>query len=113
MCGTLAWRHWGQTLRAGTDRLHALARRLRDLDFEVFFLGTATNWRSYTLLAPGPAQGRSGPAPLLGEAGLVTARSEHVEAGPPGVDEHLVALARGDVEVGAAQSADPPAVLPA
>jgi hypothetical protein len=38
----LAWRHCGQTLRAGTDSFQALDRRLRDLDFEVFFLGTAT-----------------------------------------------------------------------
>lgn len=50
--GTLAWRHWGQMLRAGTDSFHALARRLRDLDFDAFFFGTATRWRSYTLDQP-------------------------------------------------------------
>jgi hypothetical protein len=36
----LSW-HCGQVLRGGTDSVHALARRLRLLDFEVFFLGTA------------------------------------------------------------------------
>jgi hypothetical protein len=36
-------------LRAGTDSFQALARRLRDFDLEVFFLGTATRWQSYTL----------------------------------------------------------------
>ena len=33
--------HWGQMLRAGAFSDHALARRLRLLAFEVFFLGTA------------------------------------------------------------------------
>lgn len=50
--GTLAWRHWGQTLRAGTDSFQAPARRLRDFDLEVFFFGTATNRRAYTLDRP-------------------------------------------------------------
>ena len=50
--GTLAWRHWGQMLRAGTVIFQALARLVRDLDLEVFFLGTATSWRSYTLYHP-------------------------------------------------------------
>jgi hypothetical protein len=36
----LSW-HCGQVLRGGTDSVHALARRLRLLDFEVFFFGTA------------------------------------------------------------------------
>jgi hypothetical protein len=36
----VSW-HCGQVLRAGTDSVQALARRLRLLDFEVFFLGTA------------------------------------------------------------------------
>lgn len=39
--GSLVSRHCGQVLRAGTDSVQALARRLRLLDFEVFFLGTA------------------------------------------------------------------------
>ena len=52
--GTLAWRHCGQTLRAGTVMVQALARLVRDLDLEVFFLGTATSWRSYTLDQPWP-----------------------------------------------------------
>ena len=30
--GTLAWRHCGQTLRAGTVIVQALARLVRDLD---------------------------------------------------------------------------------
>jgi hypothetical protein len=47
--GTLAWRHWGQMLRAGSAIVQALARLVRVWDFEVFFLGTATSWRSYTL----------------------------------------------------------------
>ena len=51
MCGTLDWRHWGQMLRAGMLIFHALARRLRDLDLEVFFFGTATVWQYYTLSA--------------------------------------------------------------
>jgi hypothetical protein len=51
VCGTLDWRHWGQMLRAGMLIFHALARRLRDLDLEVFFFGTATVWQYYTLSA--------------------------------------------------------------
>src|SRR5205823_10344602 len=39
--GSLACRHWGQMLRAGTDSFQLEARRLRLLAFEVFFLGTA------------------------------------------------------------------------
>ena len=39
--GSLAWRHWGHMLRGGLPRRHADARRLRLLDFDVFFLGTA------------------------------------------------------------------------
>ena len=39
--GSLAWRHWGQTLRGGSERRQADARRLRLLALEVFFLGTA------------------------------------------------------------------------
>ena len=58
MCGTLAWRHCGQMLRAGMLIFHALARRLRDLDLEVFFFGTATVWQYYTLTALPPAHGR-------------------------------------------------------
>jgi hypothetical protein len=33
--------HWGHRLRAGALRVQALARRLRLLAFDVFFLGTA------------------------------------------------------------------------
>jgi len=40
-CGSLALWHCGHTLRAGALKVQALARRLRLLDFEVFFLGTA------------------------------------------------------------------------
>jgi hypothetical protein len=58
VCGTLAWRHWGQMLRAGMLIFHALARRLRDLDLEVFFFGTATVWQYYTLSALPPPQRR-------------------------------------------------------
>ena len=36
----------------GTVIVQALARLVRDLDLEVFFLGTATSWRSYTLDQP-------------------------------------------------------------
>jgi hypothetical protein len=43
--GSLAWRHCGQTLRGGSERRQAEARRLRLFDFDVFFLGTAM--RSY------------------------------------------------------------------
>jgi hypothetical protein len=43
-------------LRAGTLIFHALARRLRDLDLEVFFFGTATVWQYYTLQAAPPPQ---------------------------------------------------------
>jgi len=39
--GSLARRHCGQTLRAGAESVHAEARRLRLLDFDVFFFGTA------------------------------------------------------------------------
>jgi hypothetical protein len=39
--GSLVRRHCGHVLRGGADRFHALARRLRLLDFDVFFLGTA------------------------------------------------------------------------
>jgi hypothetical protein len=39
--GSLVCRHCGQTLRGGTDNVHALARRLRLFAFEVFFFGTA------------------------------------------------------------------------
>ena len=39
--GSLALWHWGQMLRAGVLRTHALARRLRLLAFDVFFFGTA------------------------------------------------------------------------
>jgi hypothetical protein len=59
VCGTLAWRHCGQMLRAGMLIFHALARRLRDLDLEVFFFGTATVWQYYTLTALAPPHGRS------------------------------------------------------
>jgi hypothetical protein len=37
--------------------VQALARLVRDLDFEVFFLGTATSWRSYTLDQPWRSSG--------------------------------------------------------
>jgi hypothetical protein len=37
----LAEPHRGQTLRDGASRVQAEARRLRLLDLEVFFLGTA------------------------------------------------------------------------
>jgi len=50
-------------LRAGTDSFQALARRLRDLDLEVFFLGTATRSQSYTLAACGRSR-RPEPQPL-------------------------------------------------
>jgi hypothetical protein len=40
-CGSFAWRHCGQLLCAGVASVHADARRLRLLDFEVFFFGTA------------------------------------------------------------------------
>jgi hypothetical protein len=50
ICGTLAWRHCGQTLRAGSVSVQALDRRLRDFDLEVFFFGTATKELSYTLI---------------------------------------------------------------
>lgn len=49
------WRHWGQMLRAGMLIFHALARRLRDFDFEVFFFGTATAPQYYTLPAGLPS----------------------------------------------------------
>src|SRR5205814_9352425 len=39
--GSLARAHWGHTLRAGTASVQLLARRLRLLALEVFFLGTA------------------------------------------------------------------------
>jgi hypothetical protein len=39
--GTLAALQRGQTLRAGSFKVQADARRLRLLDLEVFFLGTA------------------------------------------------------------------------
>jgi hypothetical protein len=41
MWGCLVAPQWGQTLRDGALRVHADALRLRLLDFEVFFLGTA------------------------------------------------------------------------
>jgi hypothetical protein len=40
--GVFAAPHRGQTLRGGAFSFHALARRLRVFDFDVFFLGTAT-----------------------------------------------------------------------
>src|ERR1019366_7280987 len=49
-CGSLARRHCGHMLRAGSLRVQAEARRLRLFDFEVFFLGTAivaSSIRSY------------------------------------------------------------------
>jgi hypothetical protein len=39
--GSLAEPHRGQTLRDGASRVQAEALRLRLLDLEVFFLGTA------------------------------------------------------------------------
>src|SRR5262249_51641649 len=39
--GSLAAPHRGQTLRGGAETVHALARRLRLFDLDVFFLGTA------------------------------------------------------------------------
>ena len=39
--GNLVWWHWGQTLRGGVERFHALARRLRLFALDVFFFGTA------------------------------------------------------------------------
>jgi hypothetical protein len=42
VCGVLAAPHRGQRLRAGALSFHALARRLRVFDFDVFFFGTAT-----------------------------------------------------------------------
>jgi hypothetical protein len=42
--GTLALWHLGHRLRDGALRVHALARRLRLLALEVFFLGTAMVW---------------------------------------------------------------------
>jgi hypothetical protein len=41
MWGCLVAPQCGQTLRDGALRVHADALRLRLLDFEVFFLGTA------------------------------------------------------------------------
>jgi hypothetical protein len=52
VCGTLTCRQLGHTLRAGALSNQALARRLRDLDFEVFFLGTATGQLCYRALPP-------------------------------------------------------------
>jgi hypothetical protein len=40
--------HWGQRLRGGALSLHALARRLRLLAFDVFFFGTAM-WRGLSV----------------------------------------------------------------
>ncbi|MEY2478087.1 MAG: hypothetical protein QOG87_3402, partial [Actinomycetota bacterium] len=39
--GSLARRHWGQTLRGGASSFQLEARRLRVFAFDVFFLGTA------------------------------------------------------------------------
>jgi hypothetical protein len=44
--GSLAVVHWGQTDRAGVLSTQLDARRLRVLDFEVFFFGTAIEARS-------------------------------------------------------------------
>jgi hypothetical protein len=41
VCGTFVALQRGHTLREGADSFHAEARRLRDLDLEVFFFGTA------------------------------------------------------------------------
>jgi hypothetical protein len=41
VCGIFAAPQRGHTLREGAFSVHALARRLRLFDFEVFFLGTA------------------------------------------------------------------------
>jgi hypothetical protein len=41
--------HWGHTLRAGECSTHALARRLRLLALEVFFLGTAIGGKVFLL----------------------------------------------------------------
>jgi hypothetical protein len=39
--GTFTAPHRGQVLRAGAPSVHAEARRMRVLDFDIFFLGTA------------------------------------------------------------------------
>src|SRR5919202_6133795 len=44
--GSLARRHCGHVLRGGAARLHAPARRLRLLAFDVFFFGTAIGAKS-------------------------------------------------------------------
>jgi hypothetical protein len=40
-CGRLTAPQRGQVLRPGVPIRHADARRLRDFDFDIFFLGTA------------------------------------------------------------------------
>jgi hypothetical protein len=42
VCGSLALPQRGQSLRDGLPSFHAPERRLRDFDFDFFFLGTAT-----------------------------------------------------------------------
>jgi hypothetical protein len=50
--------HWGHRLRAGASRVQALARRLRLLAFDVFFLGTAMERSFLCRVSPCRCAGR-------------------------------------------------------
>ncbi len=115
MCGTLAWRHCGQMLRAGMLIFHALARRLRDLDLEVFFFGTATVWQYYTLAALPPPHDRHMPGalPVRAFGPRAFPGAQDIEGRPAGVDLDLLAPALFDIAVGPAARADATAIGPA
>lgn len=70
--------HCGQMLRAGVFRTHALARRLRLLALDVFFLGTAIVVPVYSVMrsieAGGVGQTRCGWFATV--ATVATARSD-------------------------------------
>ncbi len=51
VCGNLALPQRGHRLRAGASSFQAPARRLRVLDFDFFFFGTATDRLSRALWA--------------------------------------------------------------
>src|SRR4051794_13538833 len=90
--GSLAWRHWGHSLRGGAARRQLEARRLRLFAFEVFFLGTAIVF-SFDL----DYSGRVG--------------AQRIQCRPPRVPVLVVGVVRCLVQIGPAPGAQPAAVL--
>ena len=100
----MAWRHWGQMLRGGTESVQLEALRLRDFIFEVFFLGTAMS----NVLSHSRGRRAGRPNTL---AGIL--RPQHVEGRPPVVDAEGLTATRIGVAIRPTGRAQTGAVVPA